>query len=68
MEFIGCCILMNLKIRTKSSVIGSVIFKSLLKSGIIGLMIHEFYIKTSVIQSYVFTNIFDFIMDLNRFV
>ena len=65
---IGCCILMDLKIRTKSSVIGSMIFKSVLKSCVIGLMIHKFYIKSSVIQSYGFTNIFDFIMDLNGFV
>ena len=65
---IDCCILMDLKIRTKSSVISSVIFKSVLKSGVIGLMIHKFYNKSSVIQSYGFTNIFDFIMDLNRFV
>ena len=59
---------MDLKIRTKSSVIGSVIFKYVLKSCVIGLMIHKFYIKSSVIQSYGFTNIFDFIMDLNEFV
>ena len=65
---IGCCILMDLKIRTKSSVIGSMIFKSVLESCVIGLMIHKFYIKSSVIQSYRFTNIFDFIMDLNGFV
>ena len=58
---------MNLKIRTKSSVIGSMIFKSVLKSYVIGLMIHKFYIKLSVIQSYEFTNKFDFIMDLNGF-
>ncbi|CDY65782.1 BnaA03g56260D [Brassica napus] len=42
---------MDLKIRTKSSVIGSVIFKSVLKSCVIGLMIHKFYNKSSVIQS-----------------
>ena len=48
----GCCILIDLKIWTKSSVIGSVIFKYVLKSSVIGLMIHEFYIKSSVIQSY----------------
>ena len=65
---IGCYILMDLKIRTKSSVISSVIFKSVLKSGVIGLMIHKFYIKSSVIQSYGFTNIFDFIIDLNGFI
>ena len=79
---IGCCILMDLKIRIKSSVIGSmsfksvlkscvistIIFKSVLKSCVIGLMIHKFCIKSSVIQSYGFTNIFDFIMDLNGFV
>ena len=58
----------HLKIRTISSVIGSVIFKSVLKSCVIGLIIHKFYIKSSVIQSYGFTNIFDFIIDLNRFV
>ena len=39
------------------------IFKSVLKSGVIGLMFHKFYIKSSVIQSYGFTNVFDFIMD-----
>jgi len=65
---IGCRILMDLKIQTKSSVIGSMIFKSVLKSCVIGLMIHKFYIKSSVIQSYGFTNIFDLIMDLNGFV
>ena len=65
---IGCYILMDLKIRTKSSVIGSMIFKYVLKSGVIDLMIHKFYIKTSVIQSYEFTNKFNFIIDLNRFV
>ena len=59
---------MDLKIRTKSSVISSMIFKSVLKSCVIGLMIHKFYIKSSVIQSYGFTNIFDFIIDLNGFV
>ena len=59
---------MDLKIQTKYSVIGYVIFKSILKSGVISLMIHKFYIKSSVIQSYGFTNIFDFIMDLNEFV
>ena len=59
---------MNLKIRTKSSVIGSVILKFVLKSCVIGLMIHKFYIKSSVIQSYGFTNIFDFIINLNKFV
>ena len=64
---IGCCILMDLKIRTKSSVIGSMIFKSVLKSCVIDLMIHKFCIKSSVIQSYGFTNIFDFIMDLFGF-
>ena len=48
---IGCCILMGLKIRTKSSVIGSMIFKFVLKSCVTGLMIHKFYIKSSVIQS-----------------
>ena len=58
---------MHLKIWTKSSVIGSVILKYVLKSCVIGLMIHKFYIKSSVIQSYEFTNIFDFIMDLNEF-
>ena len=57
-----------MKIWTKSSVIGSVIFKALLKSAVIGLMIHKFYNKSSVIQSYGFTNIFDFVMDLNGFV
>ena len=55
-----------MKIRTKSSVIGSMIFKYVLKSCVIGLMIHKFYIKSSVIQSHGFTNIFDFIMDLNE--
>ena len=59
---------MDLKIRTKSSVIGFVILKSVLKSGVIGLMIHKLCIKSSVIQSYGFTNIFDFIMNLNEFV
>ena len=59
---------MDLKIRTKCSVIDSMIFKSVLKSCVIGLMIHKFYIKSSVIQSYGLTNIFDFIMDLNEFV
>ena len=44
------------------------IFKFVLKSCVIGLMIHKFYIKSSVIQSYGFTNKFDFIMDLNEFV
>jgi len=68
LRVIGCCILIDLKIRTKSSVIGSMIFKSVLKSCVIGLMIHKFCIKSSVIQSYGFTNIFDFIMDLNGFV
>ena len=48
--FIGCCsILMDLKIRNKCNVIGFVIFKSVLKSCIISLMIHKFYIKSSVI-------------------
>ena len=65
---IGCCILMDLKIRIKSSVIGFIIFKSILKSCVISLMIHKFYIKSSVIQLYGFTNKFDFIMDLNEFV
>ena len=65
---IGCCILIDLKIRIKSSVISSMIFKSVLKSCVIGLMIYKFYIKSSVIQSYGFTNIFDLIMDLNEFV
>ena len=59
---------MDLKIRTKSSVISSMIFKSVLKSCVIGLVIHKFCIKSSVIQSYGFTNIFDFIIDLNGFV
>ena len=59
---------MDLKIRTKSTVIGSIIFKSILKSCVISLMIHKFYIKSSVIQFYGFTNKFDFIMDLNGFV
>ena len=59
---------MDLKIQIKSSVIDFMIFKSLLKSCVISLMIHKFCIKSSVIQSYGFTNIFDFIMDLNRFV
>ena len=68
MGVIGCCILIGLKIRTKSSVIGFMIFNSLLKSCVISLMIHKFYIKSSVIQSYGFTNKFDFIMDLNKFV
>ena len=44
------------------------IFKYVLKSCVIGLVIHKFYIKSSVIQSYGFTNKFDFIMDLNGFV
>ena len=39
------------------------IFKYVLKLCVIDLMIHKFYIKSSVIQSYGFTNIFDFIMD-----
>ena len=30
-------------------------------------MIHKFYIKSNVIQSYEFTNKFDFIIDLNGF-
>ena len=59
---------MDLKIRTKSSVIGFMIFKYVLKSCVIDLMIHKFYIKSSVIQSHGFTNIFDFIIDLNGFV
>ena len=63
----GCCILMDLKIRTNSSVIGFMIFKSVLKSCVIDLMIHEI-IKSSVIQWYGFTNKVDFIMDLNEFV
>ena len=46
---IGCCILMDLKSRTKSSVISSMIFKSVLQSCVIGLMIHKFCIKSSVI-------------------
>ena len=64
---IVCCILMDLKIWIKSSIIGFMIFKSVLKLCVIGLMIYKFYIKSSVIQSYGFTNKFDFIMDLNRF-
>ena len=64
----GCSILKDLKIRTKYSVIGFMIFKSILKSCVIGLMIHKFYIKSSVIQWYGFINKFDFIMDLNGFV
>ena len=59
---------MDLKIRTKYSVIDSMIFKFVLKSRVIGLMIHKFNTKSSVIQSYGFTSIFDFIMDLNGFV
>ena len=59
---------MDLEIRIKSSVIGSMILKYVLKSCVIGLMIHKFYIKSNVIQSYGFTNKFDFIMDLNGFV
>ena len=39
---IGWCILMDLKIQTKSSVIGSVILKYVLKSCVIRLMIHKF--------------------------
>ena len=58
---------MDLKIRTKSNVIGFMILKYVLKSCVIGLMIHKFSIKSSVIQSYEFTNIFDFIMNLNGF-
>lgn len=41
-EVIGWCILMDLKIQTKSSVIGSVILKYVLKSCVIRLMIHKF--------------------------
>ena len=59
---------MDQKVRTKSSIIGSMIFKSVLKSFVIGLMIHKFYIKSNIIQSYGFTNKFDFIIDLNGFV
>ena len=40
-KVIGCCILMDLKIRTKSSIIGSIIFKYILKLCVIGLMIHN---------------------------
>ena len=50
MGVIGCCILIDLKIQTKSSVIGSMIVKSVLKSCVIGLIIYKFYIKSSVIQ------------------
>ena len=50
------------------SVISSMIFKSVLKSCVIRLMVHKFYIKSIVIQSYEFTNKFDVIMDLNGFV
>ena len=39
---IGWCILMDLKIQTKSSVIGSTILKYVLKSCVIRLMIHKF--------------------------
>ena len=38
------------------------------KSFSFSLIIHKFYIKSTVIQSYGFTNKFDFIIDLNRFV
>ena len=51
---IGCCIWIDLKIQTKSSVISYVILKSVLKSCVIGLIIHKFYIKSNVIQSYGF--------------
>ena len=68
MRVIGCCILMDLKIRTKSSVISSMIFKYILKLCVIGLVIYKLYIKSNVIQSYGFTNKFDFIIDLNEFV
>ena len=43
------------------------IFKFVLKSCVIGLMVHKFYIKSSVIQSYGFINKFEFIMDLFGF-
>ena len=59
---------MHLKIGTKSSVIGSMIFKYVLNSYVIGLMIHKFHIKSSVIQLYGFTNKFYSIMNLNGFV
>ena len=65
---IGCCILIYLKFWNKFSVIDSMIFKSVLKSCVISLMIYKFCIKSSVIQSHGFTNIFDFIIDLNGFV
>ena len=39
---IGWCILMDFKIQTKSSVIGSMILKYILKSCVIRLMIHKF--------------------------
>ena len=42
---------MDLKIWTKFRIIGYVILKSVLKSCVVGLMIHKFYIKSSVIQS-----------------
>ena len=58
---------MDLKIRTKFSVIGSMIFKFVLKSCVIGSMIHKFYIKSNVIQLYGKTYKFEFIIDLNGF-
>ena len=58
---------MDLKIQTKFSVIASMIFSFVLKSCVIGLMIHKLYIKSNIIQSYRFTNKFDFIMNLNEF-
>ena len=55
----GCCILKDLKIQTKSSVIGFMIFKSVLKSCVISLMIHKFYIKSSIFQSYKFIRFYN---------
>ena len=46
----GLCIFMDLKIQSKSSIIGSIILKSNFKSGVIGYMILKEFLESSVIQ------------------
>lgn len=60
--------LVNLKILTKSNANSFIIVESILNSCVTGLINYKFQLKLCIIQSYIFINKINFIIDLNKFV
>lgn len=59
-------VLVDLKIQTKSNTNDFIILEFILKSCVIGLINYKVQFKSNVIQSYIFINKIDFIVDLNK--